>query len=315
MITLDQLQVLSALHETGSVTGAARRLHRAQSAVSYAIRNLEEGLGLTLVDRSGYRAGLTTHGSAVLERGEEILALGEDLVNMAGELRGGVEPELILLVDGVLPIGGLMPVLERLTWIGTATRISLRLEILGALGHALRNHRPDLALTVSGMAPLPQGYIWEPLGQMVLLPVVSPNHPLARHPTPIPLAVLREHIHLVVTSSPEYRTPVDSGLVGARHRWNFPDFHSRLEGLLAGLGFAWMPTYMVEGPVSRGALRPLVLEHGNLHRGEVGLMFRHRPPLGSTGRRVLDLLRSLGEFPPTPSPDLLRPYDFPRVGE
>ena len=42
--TLDQLRVLAAVAEAGSFSAAARRLHRAQSVISYAIANLEQSL-------------------------------------------------------------------------------------------------------------------------------------------------------------------------------------------------------------------------------------------------------------------------------
>ena len=47
-ITLDQIRVFEAVVETGSFSAAARRLNRAQSAVSYAIANLEAQLDALL---------------------------------------------------------------------------------------------------------------------------------------------------------------------------------------------------------------------------------------------------------------------------
>ena len=43
-VTLDQLRVLIAIAETGSFSAAARRLKRAQSAVSHAVMALEQEL-------------------------------------------------------------------------------------------------------------------------------------------------------------------------------------------------------------------------------------------------------------------------------
>ena len=63
---LDQIIVFQAVAELGSYAEAARRLNRQVSAISYAITNLETHLGLTLVDRGGYRAGLTEEGQALL---------------------------------------------------------------------------------------------------------------------------------------------------------------------------------------------------------------------------------------------------------
>ena len=46
--TLDQHEVLQAIKRTGSFAGAAKELHRVPSAISYAVRTLEEALGLQL---------------------------------------------------------------------------------------------------------------------------------------------------------------------------------------------------------------------------------------------------------------------------
>ncbi|HEX3066706.1 MAG TPA: LysR family transcriptional regulator, partial [Dongiaceae bacterium] len=53
--SLDHLQVFLAVAETGSFAGAARKLGRATSVVSYAIANLESQLGLTLFERKATR--------------------------------------------------------------------------------------------------------------------------------------------------------------------------------------------------------------------------------------------------------------------
>ncbi|MGI4879995.1 MAG: helix-turn-helix domain-containing protein, partial [Janthinobacterium lividum] len=49
--TLDQLRVFLAVVEVGSFGGAARRLGRATSVISYSIGNLEALLGVSLFDR------------------------------------------------------------------------------------------------------------------------------------------------------------------------------------------------------------------------------------------------------------------------
>jgi hypothetical protein len=53
--SLDQLAVFLAVVETGSFAAAGRRLGRATSAVSYAIANLEQQLGVQLFDRDQAR--------------------------------------------------------------------------------------------------------------------------------------------------------------------------------------------------------------------------------------------------------------------
>ena len=54
--SVDQLRVLLAVAEAGSFTGAARRLGRAISAVSYAIDTLEAQLGVPVFTRGSTRS-------------------------------------------------------------------------------------------------------------------------------------------------------------------------------------------------------------------------------------------------------------------
>ncbi|MCO4764037.1 MAG: LysR family transcriptional regulator, partial [Myxococcales bacterium] len=59
-LTLESIETLDAIDTEGSFAGAARKLHKVQSAVSYSVRQLETALGLEIFDRSGHRAQLTT---------------------------------------------------------------------------------------------------------------------------------------------------------------------------------------------------------------------------------------------------------------
>jgi DNA-binding transcriptional LysR family regulator len=76
---LSQLDLLLARHflvlaEERSFTGAARRLHLTQSALSKQVRRLEGRLGAMLVDRDCRPLRLTADGAEVLERSRELLA-------------------------------------------------------------------------------------------------------------------------------------------------------------------------------------------------------------------------------------------------
>jgi DNA-binding transcriptional LysR family regulator len=53
--TLDQLRAFLTIVDVGSFAGAARRLGRATSVISYSIANLEVQLGVSLFDRESTR--------------------------------------------------------------------------------------------------------------------------------------------------------------------------------------------------------------------------------------------------------------------
>ena len=73
--TIDSRQVLAftMLARCGSFTAAAKELFLTQSAVSYAIKALEEDLGCQLVERGGRRVSFTPSGEQFLRHAEKIL--------------------------------------------------------------------------------------------------------------------------------------------------------------------------------------------------------------------------------------------------
>ena len=50
-ITLKDLQLIEAISESGTLTGATRRLHITQSAVSQRLSNLQARVDMALVER------------------------------------------------------------------------------------------------------------------------------------------------------------------------------------------------------------------------------------------------------------------------
>jgi DNA-binding transcriptional LysR family regulator len=73
-LNLDQLRTLAAVVKFGSFSAAARHLNLTQPAVSLQIRELEERVGLRLVDRVGKQVRATAPGRDLIAYGERIMA-------------------------------------------------------------------------------------------------------------------------------------------------------------------------------------------------------------------------------------------------
>lgn len=71
-LNLDQLQTLVRVVELGNFSAAARSLNLTQPAVSLQVRELEERLGVRLVDRLGKRAFATAAGLDLIERARRL---------------------------------------------------------------------------------------------------------------------------------------------------------------------------------------------------------------------------------------------------
>src|SRR5262247_1592741 len=101
--TLDQLRVFLTVVEAGSFAGAARKLGRATSVISYSIGNLEAQLGVSLFDRDSTRKPqLTNAGRAVLSEARTVTNGIDGLRAKVKGLLQGLEPELRLVLDVML---------------------------------------------------------------------------------------------------------------------------------------------------------------------------------------------------------------------
>ena len=110
--SFEQLQVLTAVADFGSFSAAARQLGRAQSVISYAVAQLEAELGLELFDRAGRFPRLTEAGRSLLEDARRASAAVATLRARAAGLQNGVEAELKVCADVMMPTEWLVGALE-----------------------------------------------------------------------------------------------------------------------------------------------------------------------------------------------------------
>lgn len=102
---LQQLELLIALAERGSLRAAAEALHVTQPALSKSLRQLEEEFGITLVQRSAKGARLAPAGELLAVRAATVLReldrAREDIAwhmgNTAGQVTLGMSPAVALL--------------------------------------------------------------------------------------------------------------------------------------------------------------------------------------------------------------------------
>src|SRR5580765_3502664 len=145
-LSIDSLQVLDAIDRKGSFAGAADELHRVPSAITYSVRQLEEGLGVELFDRRGHRAVLTEAGRALLSGGRKLLEAAADLECRVQQVAKGWESELRIAVDTLVAIHKLYGIVDEFYKENSGTRLRIATEVLGGTWDALASARADLAI-------------------------------------------------------------------------------------------------------------------------------------------------------------------------
>lgn len=290
-LTLDQLRVLVAVAETGSFSAAARRLGRVQSAVSQAVQSLETTLATKLFDRSARTPVFTDAGRVLLADARHLLRGAESLRARAESIAVGIEPELTLAVDAVFPDAVLMASLKELSLAFPHLPVTLFTEGLGGTEQRLRDGVARLGI-YPPMRGVAADFEAEFLAAIPIVPVVAADHPLAAAPSPIAREELERHVQLVITD----RTQLSAGIMGnimSIKIWRFADLTSRLDYLLSGFGWCYMPEHMVAEHIACGRLKRLDIKE---HRGRIFEFPMHivhqrgRVP-GRAGRWLLDNLR------------------------
>jgi DNA-binding transcriptional LysR family regulator len=253
--SLDQLTVFLTVVETGSFAAAGRRLGRATSAVSYAIANLEQQLGVQLFDRDqARRPALTEAGGAVLSEARSV-SVGVD--NLRAKVKGlldGLEAQISLVVDVMLPTARLVEAMRAFEATFPTVTLRLYVEALGAVIQLVHSGIADIG--ISGVDATLPGIERIKVGGVELIPVAAPSHPLAAGPAAPGAA--RNFVQLVLTDRSTLTEGRDFSVIGVR-TWRLADLGSKHALLLAGIGWGNMPEPMVHDDLTAGRLKRLDL--------------------------------------------------------
>ena len=171
---LRQLQLFLAAAEEGSITGAAKRMHLTQPALSRQIKALEEELGVELFTRGAHSVTLTPAGGVLQEEGSKLLERAERVVKRVrasaeGEpLRVGYAPSL------AGPLLGLA--LERFSQLHPRARVQLSDLSSTEMRDGLAQGKIDVAVTVPWEGDA-QSVKWTTVRRHGVVLAVPASHP------------------------------------------------------------------------------------------------------------------------------------------
>ena len=290
-LTLDQLRVLVTISNSGSFSAAGRSLGRVQSAISQTVRALEDTQGVELFDRRSHKPTLTPVGRVLVEQARMILEGAERFEAIAEGTRTGLEPELTLAIDPLVPTEPLIDSLRALQHTFPNLPVSFSTEGVGGSERRLREGTASLAFCLL-LPSVPVDLMAYPLMDLRLLPVAAANHPLVRLGRKLDRADLASFVQLVLSDAFGAQGP-HHGVIGSRI-WRFVDLGRRLDFLLAGFGWCKMPPYVVAPYLADGRLVELdIADESIAPTGTLPVHAAHvrDRPLGKAGSWLLEDLR------------------------
>lgn len=290
--TLDQLLILDAIDRTGTFARAAAELHRVPSAISYGVKQLEEGLGVEVFDRSRRRATLTPAGRSLLRHAREVLDQASQLESVASQIRDGWEAELHVVVDGVFPMALITEVLRDFGEARIPTRLRVDVEHQWGVPDRFESDNAHIMLLLDFEDD--EGiYTARPLPDLPMVLAVASTHALAGQEA-LTRDDLSAHLELVVKdSAPRFAATPRRAFLGSPHVIHLSDFHSKRIGLLGGAGFGWIPRHLVAADLAQGDLVPVGLQSGHAWTYHPHLVTRRHEQPGRAATRFLDALSAV----------------------
>jgi len=144
--TIKQLRYLIAISETLNFTRAAEVCFVGQSTLSAGLKELEDSLGVQLVERDKHSVSLTPIGQGVVERAQRLIVQADDLVDF---VEGSAGAMMGVIKLGVIPTIApfLLPVfLPKMREQYPDLKIVLREDLTANLIDKLNRHELDFAL-------------------------------------------------------------------------------------------------------------------------------------------------------------------------
>jgi DNA-binding transcriptional LysR family regulator len=294
-VTLDQFRTFVAAADEGSFSAAGRRLGRAQSVVSQTLANMEGQLGIKLFDRSGRIPVLTEPGRALLPDARAVAGNIDAFKARARGLAGGLEAELSVVVDVMLPTPVLTHAVAEFSLRFPDVPLRLYVEALGAVLQLVLDG--TCAFGIVGTLPdVPDSVVRERLMEVQVVPVASPSHPLTRHPAPLTIHDLSGHVQLVLTDRSRLSDGTEVGVVSAKP-WRLADLGAKHAFLKAGMGWGGMPLHLVQADIDSRAL--VILDVVEMpKRGAWVLLsaaFKADAPPGPAGRWLIERIKAEAE--------------------
>jgi DNA-binding transcriptional LysR family regulator len=272
MDQLRSLRVFARVIADGSFAGAARTLDLDPAVVTRAVAELEDYLGVRLLNRSTRSLALTDVGEVYLERAKVVLAELDEADSIASDANGAPSGNLRILCPPAFATHQLVPRLAafRQRFPG----IQLALVAIGPVDAADENF--DVSILSVGQQPLQGDFVIRPLASSQFIVCAAPSY-LARCGRPLQPQDLLQHEGLLPDVAAVRRKLTlfhdKPGMADVAPQvldvsLRLPAIStSQLEVLyaaaLAGLGVAGLPTFMAANALRDGRLERVLPEwHG-----------------------------------------------------
>lgn len=286
-----QLEALIAVVDEGSFSRAADRVCRTQSAVSQAVKRLEELFEVTLVDRSSPALKPTEAGEALLVHARQIVASREQATKAIHDLKEAVDGKLTIVAHESAAHYVLPPLVRAFHLELPGVQIEVQRESVQQIPKQVLDGHADFGF-VTYRPPFRDLQSLELFRDEVVL-IVPSGHRLAS----------KESVEIADLGGEEFvahhvRTPTTEKILLLFEKADVPchvaarlwSYENIKEFVRRGMGVASIPRMCVQEELRRGSLVELRIAGLDFYR-TIRLVYRSESYLPEGGQRLLGLIR------------------------
>ena len=253
MFNLQQLETLIRCVESGSFSAAARKLGKAQSAVSTTIANLEIDTGIEIFDRSTRVPSLTADGKMLYSHAVSLISHSANIKAMVTALSSGVENSVTLVTNDLLLTPELLSVINNFYEHFPHTELSIQIIDNQHIAQYVSQHESAVGLKIWDTTT-PTDVDLGLVGYLPTSVVVAKSHQLTRQKV-VKLEELSVYRQVVLA---ETGSPLDITLTSTLTRTN----HINVLVSILEQGDAWgiVPDHLLNAQRGLAAIKLLAEE-------------------------------------------------------
>jgi DNA-binding transcriptional LysR family regulator len=253
MDKINNMQVFCRIVELGSFAAVAREMDLSAMMISKYMAQLEESLGVALLNRTTRKISLTEAGEGYYQRAKQLLddfaELDESTTQLGRNIKG------TLRISASIDFGGLymVPAIEAYQQLHPDVKVLMTLHNSQV---NLSEGLVDLAVIVTDSLEL--GVVARPIAKTRLCTYASPAY-LEKFGEPLTIEELKHHHCLYNTDTPHRDYWIfrkDGEDVKIKTNWKFATNNGRAlcQAAALGMGVTQAPEYSVAGYLARGKL-------------------------------------------------------------
>ena len=276
MDRLREMEMFAVVVDTGSFSGAARRLRLSPEVVSRAVAALEDRLGARLLQRTARSLRLTEPGARFHRGAERAMAAA---LEAEAEVAGGIAaPQGPLSVAASTSLGRVVVAPALGAFLEAHPGVSGALSLAGCAAGPLKDGI-DVAVLIGARPDRGARRV----GSVRRIMVASPAY-LARHGTPAMPEALRDHAVVGLADlMPERALTFAAGTVRVSPRVEVDDAAAAVALAESGQGIAPVPSFLARGALAEGRLLEVLADHAPAPE-PVHLVFPELRPMSPTVR-------------------------------